>query len=79
MQQNRIITPPKILFASGEAAAPCRGSGLFLFDRVQQHSHKLNPHLEGEFFSKNFFIPESTLQVIPLRLVIGRNGKGVSA
>lgn len=36
-------------------------------------------HKEPKFFQKNFFIPESTFQVIPLRLVIASGGEGVSA
>ncbi len=31
------------------------------------------------FPHKNFSIPESTFQVIPLRLVVGSNSKGVKA
>lgn len=39
----------------------------------------MNCHKKIIIFRKNFSIPESTFQVIPLRLVIGSNDKGVRA
>lgn len=39
----------------------------------------MNSGKKISFFRKNFSIPESTFQVIPLRLVVGSNSEGVRA
>lgn len=73
----------KIFFSrpeSGTQPAPRPGNLNLFLNNIQIFGGTvMNSHKKIKFSHKNFFIPESTLQVIPVRLIAGSNREGVNA